>query len=210
MKRGVLYGLSELAIALALFAVPAATSAQMMSTQDATVALSADEQAGKNLYSQLQDKQLTCAQLTDDNFDNLGDFFMARMMGSSHEAMDQYMSNHLGETNDRAVHVAMGKRLSGCNVNAAYPTSSTNYAPLAWMGMMGTNVSGWNMMNGWGNSAWSGTDIFLAVLLLVALAAIIVLWMRRPSASHLDLLKRRYAKGEITKAEFEQQRKDLR
>ena len=84
------------------------------------------------------------------------------------------------------------------------------------------NYGGWHMgpgmMGGWG-MGWFGM-IFMIVfwgLVIVALVFLIK-WLagstrgdtRRPDKSNaLDILKERYARGEIDKTEFEEKKKDL-
>ena len=80
-----------------------------------------DEAAGKAIWERLQAKQASCADLKDDDFDKLGDYFMGLMMGSAHAVMNAQMQSRLGEAGERQMHVVMGKRLSGCDTNAAYP-----------------------------------------------------------------------------------------
>ena len=77
---------------------------------------------------------------------------------------------------------------------------------------------GGGMMNGWGMMnplMW----IFMVLLWGLAIFGLIcaVRWLlsrgtgkgNQGSQSHLDLLKTRYARGEISKEQFEQMRKDL-
>jgi putative membrane protein len=183
---------------------------------------SSDEQRGEQVYNQLTSGQTTCAKLTDDDFDVLGDFYMARMMGSSaHSTMDQQMAKQMGETANTQMHVAMAKRLSGCDTNATYPAAAAgNYPYLAGMtgmmgsgGMMGGNGWGWNsMMGGYGNASswWGGMLVFLLILVAVALLhAYLVRHRNLGELTPLETLKARYAKGEIDKKEYDEKRKDL-
>ena len=76
---------------------------------------------------------------------------------------------------------------------------------------------GWGSMMDFGYFGYGG--MFMGMLLIViVVAAVIYLFVReaRPKADYrlsgetpLDILKRRYAKGEITKDEFEKMKKDL-
>lgn len=205
--------IAGLLLGISIFA-PSALADSMMATPSpsSSSAASADELKGEQVYNQLQSGATTCAKLTDDDFDVLGDFYMGRMMGSSHDAMNQEMSQQLGSAGERQAHIAMGKRLSGCDTNASYPAGVNNYTDLAWMGgMMGNN--GVNMMSGYayGSWAWVGMMLFWLVLVIVIIAG--VFWFRRrgtvDSTASLDVLKQRYAKGEIDKKEFDEKRKDL-
>lgn len=80
--------------------------------------------------------------------------------------------------------------------------------------MMGSGWDGWGGM-GWGGMNWFGGGWMLLVGLVVVL---VVIWALRaflpagPSGGGdpaLEVLRRRYAAGEITQAEFEQARQAL-
>src|SRR3989338_10043403 len=55
-----------------------------------------EEAEGKTVWEKLQAKQTTCADLSDDNFETLGEYFMGQMLGTSHEAMNNMMIQMLG------------------------------------------------------------------------------------------------------------------
>jgi putative membrane protein len=85
------------------------------------------------------------------------------------------------------------------------------------------------MMNGWDGGYGGGTSFIGGILMMVFWVAIIVgivllvVWLTRQvaggqtqghagggnSVSALDILKMRYARGEIDKTEFEEKKKDL-
>ncbi len=77
----------------------------------------------------------------------------------------------------------------------------------------GQGMMGWG--HGWG---WFGA-VMMVILWLAIIVGIVAfirwLWTGGPrrgaggEQSHLDILKTRYARGEINKEEFEQKRKDL-
>lgn len=86
------------------------------------------------------------------------------------------------------------------------------------------------MIDGWGPGSYGGTNVIGFIFMMVFMVAIIagivlfIVWLVRQTAgggavagpgtavggeSALDILKKRYANGEIDKNEFEEKRKDL-
>ena len=76
------------------------------------------------------------------------------------------------------------------------------------------------MMGGWGGGWFGG--IFMIIFWVLVIVGLIVLirWLfvssradsvfhHRPSSNALEILKERYARGEINKQEFEEKKKDL-
>lgn len=176
--------------------------------------------AGLENLQKLQNEEVSCATLSDADFELMGEYFMAQMMGDAHEAMNAAITQRLGESGEEAMHISMGKRFSGCDVSAALPLGGTGFFPMVQM--MGgvftpTNWAGRTMMNGWGMmSGWSGISwVWMLVwyVLVVALIALGVRWLVRvrhaPHRSSLEIIKERYAKGELSKEHFEEMRKEL-
>lgn len=90
-----------------------------------------EEQEGKDLWNKLQAKEVACADLKDEQFSVLGEYYMGQMMGASHASMNAMMIQMNGEQGEEQIHIAMGKRLSGCDTAAALPAQS-----FAWMPML--------------------------------------------------------------------------
>lgn len=223
------------AVVISFFAINA--NAQMMrgfsnSTADwnETVEHTAREEAeGKAVWQKLQSKELTCKDLSDDNFGTLGEYFMGAMLGNSHAAMNAMIIQMHGEDGEEQMHVVMGKRLSGCDTSAALPAGSGGWMPM--MQMMGggwsypfkTNQSGnymmWGISNnpmGWGFGAFGWIFMVLWWVLIIAGIVALIKWFtvqyrgrHGRGRSALDILKERYARGEIEKKEFEEKKRDL-
>lgn len=195
------------------------------STSSSEVSATAqDEAKGKQIWEQLQSKQITCSNLKDDDFEVLGDYFMGQSIGNTerHTAMDQMMKNMMGETGEEQIHITLGKRSSDCDANASFP-SGYGFMPMMWWMMGGggnpmMGYGGWGgMMNGWegfGIIGWLTMIIFWILIILGVVALIRYLGGTRQSSTDkdktpLDILKERYAKGDIDKKEFEEKKKDL-
>ncbi len=225
-------GLFQYGVAILLsLSLPLAVSAQGMVGRSLPPIdddhTASEEAEGKELWQQLQDKQLTCDSLSDEQFASLGEYFMGQMMGDSHAAMNQMMIQMMGEEGEEQMHVVMGKRLSNCDASAAYPVSGAGFMPMMNMmiplrqGFGGQVEGGLNMMNwgGWGSSMpfFFGGGVFMILWWVLIIAGVIALvrWMmgqgtpQRRGTSALDILKECYAKGEIDKKEFEEKKKDL-
>jgi len=182
-----------------------------------------EEAEGKAVWGELQAKQTTCADLSDDNFGTLGEYFMGQMVGASHEAMNNKMIQMMGEKGEEQMHVVMGKRLSGCDTSATYPSQGTGFLPMmqmmgVWSSPFGSNQSNNSMMN-FGFTPFGGLGwIFMILWWVLIIAGIVALvkWLTHQSCdthnhekSPFEILKERYAKGEIDKKEFEDKKKDL-
>jgi putative membrane protein len=100
--------------------------------------------------------------------------------------------------------------------------SGTN-AFAQWRGGYG-GYGGWGMgpgmMGGWGTGGFGGIFMIIFWILIIVGGVFLVKWLiqstkggsGRPfssSSGALDILKERYAKGEIGKEEFEEKKKDL-
>jgi putative membrane protein len=184
-----------------------------------------EEQEGKELWVKLQAKEVVCADLNDEQYGVLGEYFMGQMSGDSHAVMNAMMIQTHGEEGEEQIHVVMGKRLSGCDTSAAFPTVSGGWMPMmnmmtgGWSSPLGGNNSTNNMMNfGFGSFGGFGW-VFMILWWALTIAGIVALvrWIVGQSQgrtygsekSSLDILKDRYARGEIDKKEFEEKKKDI-
>jgi|SRR3989344_3579656 len=216
----------------AVVMIPSVVSAQgMMGTQSGISSdghTAREEQEGKEIWEKLQNKETSCDKLADEEFGALGEYFMGQMIGDSHEAMNTMMERMMGKVGEEQMHVVMGKRLSSCQPDVQLPQGGIGFMPMMWMmgstgspqvggrgnPMMGT---GWgNMMGGWngfGLFGWFSMIIFWLLLILGVIALIRYLSdagkRKSEDKSPLDILKERYARGEIDKKEFEEKKKDL-
>lgn len=201
-----LFAITALIFTLIL-AYPMLSFSHGMTDEDVAVSESDDdhtareEAEGKGVQAKLSAGELKCENLSNDDFGALGEYFMGQMMGDSHEDMNNMMIRMMGEEGEEEMHVAMGKRMSECEPDAAMPQNMMNG------GLMGTMMDYSFMSSGW---------IFMVLFWILIIAGIVALikWIagstgNRTGLSALDILKERYAKGEINKKEFEEKKKDL-
>ena len=183
-----------------------------------------EEQEGKELWNELQAKETTCENLNDEQYGVLGEYFMGQMAGESHAAMNAMMIQAHGEDGEEQIHVVMGKRLSGCDTSAVFPSISGGWMPMmnmmwgGWSSPLDGNNSINSMMNfGFGPFGGFGL-IFMIIWWVLIIAGIVALikWLTsqsRGTNSHgksaLEILQERYARGEIDKKEFEEKKRDL-
>ncbi|MFY9396746.1 MAG: SHOCT domain-containing protein [Desulfomonilia bacterium] len=100
-----------------------------------------------------------------------------------------------------------------------FPGSIAPITVLAMLALAGTAAAqrypgyGWCMMNSWAGGFIMWILILLVIVLVVSL---FIRTSRRAPAAYepgretpLEIIKKRYARGEISKAEFEEMKKDL-
>lgn len=209
--------MSSIAIVSAMFMLAGPVLAQGMmggsgavETDDGHTAR--EEAEGKIIFETLRAKETACEKLTDSNFGALGEYFMGTMLGPSHETMNAMMERMMGDDGEEQMHVVMGKRLSGCDITAALPAQSIGFMPMM-------NILNPNAMMNFGFSGAGAFGWFVMILwwaLIIAGIAALVKWLGRewrgtPSngKTPLEILKERYARGEIDSKEFEEKKRKL-
>src|SRR3989338_8925617 len=203
------------------FAFPAFSFAQGMmgfpSSSSNSAALQSqqqEEQEGKQFLDNLNNNTVTCSQLKDADFEKIGEYFMGQSIGdtSRHIAMNEMMKSMMGEQGEEQMHIAWGKRGSGCDTSAAFPSQGEGFMPMmqmmmgGWSSPAGLNQGNNSMMNfgftTFGSFGW----IFMILWCVLIITGIVVRskWHMNQSRgnndhekSPLEILKERYAKGEI-------------
>ena len=235
MKKIIFFTISIFALS---FISPTSSSAQGMmglsnlSTDSAAIqSQQQEEQEGKKFLDDLNNKKIVCSQLNDSDFEKIGEYFMGQSIGDTarHIAMNEMMKRMMGEKGEEQVHAAMGKRLSDCDTSAAFPAQNDGFWPM--LNMMGgwsspskvnqtnNNPMMWNFGNnpmGWGFGFFGWIFMILVWAVIIAGIFALVRWFTGQSHNYhshekspLEILKERYAKGEIDKKEFEDRKKDL-
>lgn len=166
-----------------VFALLGVARAQSLSNGTPTAAVSSSEDTdvtrGADLWKELQTRERSCADVTQQDYELLGEYVMAQHLGDQHDAMDQAMDQMMGTQGTEQMHIVMGERFSGC-VSAAgsFGYSMMGYGAYPGVGMMG----GWignplpQRMVSWApfgvDSSWAMLAAVWAVLLLPWIAVI--------------------------------------
>lgn len=169
-----IFGLITLAISQ-----PSSVSAQMMGrfpyptttpSNSDTQVQQQEEQEGKNLFDQLNNKVITCQQITDGQFEKIGEYFMGQSTSNTatHILINNRMKSMMGDQGEEQMHIAWGKRGTGCDTNAQFLQSTRGGV---WP-MMGWGYGG--MMNnfGWGIFGVLGFLVWLIVLVDLVLVGV--------------------------------------
>lgn len=131
-----------------------------------------EEQEGKKLLGQLKNKTTNCQKLTDDNFEKIGEYFMGQAIGntSQHISMNNMMANMMGQQGEEQMHIAWGKKGSGCEPDAQLSQKGIGFMPMMWM--MGWGYG--NMMGSYGFGVIANLFWFVVLVDLILLG--IWLW----------------------------------
>jgi len=120
---------------------------------------------GTENFTQAQniiDAKTSCNQLTEEQFEILGDYFMEQMHpGEAHETMDAAMGGE-GSQSLHDMHVAMGIRF--------YCNNNVSYGMMGGLGMMGGFHSGYGYIR-----YMTGANQLLTTALLVGLIILVYL-----------------------------------
>jgi hypothetical protein len=159
-------------IALVIGIFPSSAYAQMMNgyivEDDGDT--EREEAEGRLIVESLANGSATCAMLSANDFERVGEYYMGLMVGDVHVTMNAMMASQLGEGGEEHMHILMGQRLSECD-----PTAGDNGAILgaAWFPMM-------SMMNGISGSSW-GTGVMYrhdaSLWGIVCLSTMILFWI---------------------------------
>src|SRR3989339_2231440 len=141
-----------------------------------------EEKEGKQFLDNLNNKAVTCSELKDADFEKIGEYFMGQSIGdiSRHIAMNEMMKSMMGEQGEEQMHIAWGKRGSGCDTSAAFPSQGEGFMPMmqmmmgGWSSPFGNNSTN-NMMNfGFGPFGGFGW-IFMILWWVLIIAGIVAL-----------------------------------
>lgn len=76
-----------------------------------------EESEGKDLLDKLNNKSVSCQDLTDADFEKIGEYFMGQSIGDTarHVTMNNNMKSMMGSSGEEQVHITWGRRGSNCD-----------------------------------------------------------------------------------------------
>ena len=158
----------------------------------------------------LVESKISCDKLSNEQLESIGDYYMEQMHpGEAHEIMDNMMGGE-GSESLKQVHINMARRLY-CNDNVYIGygmMGSGGMMNMMGRGMMGSYPASYAYSNyGYWNIFW--ILLFTAVIFLIVWIVYRFGIKKTAFETPLDILRKRFAKGEITKKEFEDMKKEL-
>lgn len=176
-----------------------------------------DEARGEAILRSVQQGDRSCDQLSDSDFELMGEAWMGQTLGSTeaHDAMNRLMASMMGSAGEEQMHQYMGRRASGCGGGTVPPGFAGMMGRMGLMGAyQGAGGTGTGMMGGAGQSSSSdsnGSDDgpsatamvgMMAVLIGAVAIALVIFKPWRHSRHSRELLDRRFAAGELSAEEY--------
>ncbi len=168
---------------------------------------------------ELVGSEVSCDELTAEQLEVIGEYYMEQMHpGEAHEAMDEMMGGK-GSESLRNMHIQMARNM--------YCGEGMGGGMMGSGGMMGNKAYDYNryggMMNMVGSNIWPFSWFGMGGLVFMVLFWGLIIWLivwiitryTKPqqagkTESAMEILKKRFAKGEVNKKQFEEMKKELR
>jgi len=147
------------------------------------------------------DSKIACDKLTDEQLEEIGEYYMEQMMpGEAHKRAHEMMGLTEGSNAEEQFHIDLARR-SYCGETAA------GFGMMG-RGMMGNYPQYYNY--GYG-SFWNGLWIIFLIGAIIFVIWIIYAFTRKAKEPEtpINILQKRYAKGEISKKQFEDMKKEI-
>ncbi len=164
----------------------------------------------------LIDSKASCKSLSDSQLEIIGEYEMELMHpGDSHELMHKMMGLKEGYEPEKQFHINMAKTIY-CGETNAFGSGGMMGGGMISM-MMGGNMMNYGMMGsnpfGYGYGYWSFWNIIWSLFWIGLI--VLVIWLiykfiiKKEIETPINILQKRYAKGEINKKQFEEMKKEV-
>jgi len=170
-----------------------------------------------NEAKKLVDSKADCRSLSDSQLELIGEYNMELMHpGEAHKLMHRMMSLEEGTKEEEQFHISLAKA-TYCNEDGG--NGMIGNGMMGSGGMMNMmNMMGGNMMGNYPSYYGYGYNSFWNILWSIFLIGVIalVVWFiykltkkGKGSETPINILQKRYAKGEINKKQFEEIKKEM-
>ena len=149
----------------------------------------------------LIDSKISCDTLTNEQLEEIGEYYMEQMMpGEAHKRAHEMMGLTEGSGAEEQFHIDLARR-SYCGETAAG-------GGMMGRGMMGNYQPHYNY--GY-SSFWNGLWIIFLIGAILFVIWIIYNFTRKAKepGTPINILQRRYAKGDISKKQYEEMKKEI-
>jgi hypothetical protein len=119
MKRFLQLTVIIVILLISVFSLTTQTHAEHEHEDEVQTTTDVDEESGRVVFEKLQNKTITCEQLSNEDFRVLGEYFMGQSTGETHEEVNHNLQDNKGEQGSIEGHIDLGKEKSGC-----FPTES--------------------------------------------------------------------------------------
>ena len=176
--------------------------------------VSAITQQEINEAKKLIDSKADCKGLSNSQLEIMGEYYMEQMHPEeSHELMHQMMGLKEGSEAEEQFHINMANSIY-CGEENAFGSGMMGGGMMNMMmgGNMGYGMVG-NKPFGYGYGYWSFWNIVWSLLWIGLI--VLVIWLiykfiiKKETETPINILQKRYAKGEINKKQFEEMRKEM-
>ena len=159
----------------------------------------------------LVNSKVDCKDMSDSQLEIIGEYYMEQMHPTeSHELMHKMMGLKEGSSQEEKFHISMAQRLYCNEGNVGYGMmGSGGMMNMMGAGMMGVypyghGLGSYGPWNALGTLFWMGIAVFICWLIYK-----FAIKGKQNSDTPLSILRKRFAKGELTKKEFGMMKKDL-
>lgn len=212
MKKILAFGILSFAAVIALSS-PSVSHAQTPSGD------------GMAIYQKFITGGLKCTDMKDSDFNSVGDYVLKQVPESQRAALNVYMDLYKNKLNNTDYTTMMGKIFTGCEIPSAAglgavsatgndrDKSASDYANAYKDAYRGY---GYGMMGAFG--IFHAIRFIIGLIILFFIIKFVIKYARRKNCmpgmmdtggNAVEILKERYAKGDITKEEYEAKKKEL-
>lgn len=134
-----------------------------------------EETQGKSILEHLKNKSIACKDVSESDFEKIGEYAMSRMFNGStagHIEMNERIKNMQGENGEAQMHIRIGKNISGCGTSGIF-----------WRGG-GGHMMGWGGNNMMYEGSSFGVLAYIVHIIVIVDLVLVGIWLFQQITSH--------------------------